>query len=110
MGRPWQPCDARGRRGGAARSALALGALALVLAGVVVLLTLLTGDPLPANDGLLLVALGTACGVGTLVAWRQPRNPVGWLLIAVTLLAASQTIAELYVVLDYRQHGGDLPL
>ena len=49
-------------------------------------------------------------GVGFLVVQRQPGNPVGWILLAVPALALTQTVAQLYSVLDYRLHDGSLRL
>ena len=49
---------------------------------------------------------GTA--MGTLLAARRPRNPIGWLLLALLLLAADP--ADGYAILDYRMHHGTLPL
>lgn len=48
------------------------------------------------------------CRVGTLLAARRPRNPIGWLLLAFILAAANPE--DLYVYLDYRMHHGTLPL
>ena len=49
---------------------------------------------------------GTA--VGVLLAARRPRNPIGWLLLALLLLTADP--ASDYAILDYRLHHGTLPL
>jgi hypothetical protein len=49
---------------------------------------------------------GTAMGVS--LAARRPRNPIGWLLLALLLLAANP--ASDYAILDYRLHHGTLPL
>jgi hypothetical protein len=46
--------------------------------------------------------------VGTLLALRRPRNPIGWLILA--LLLISNSPAAQYNVLDYRLHHGTLPL
>lgn len=43
-------------------------------------------------------------GVGLIVAWHQPRNPVGWLLFGVALFFTLQSDASAVSVLDYRLH------
>jgi hypothetical protein len=48
--------------------------------------------------------------VGVVVAWHQPRNPMGWVLLGVTFFFTLDATASGYTVLDYRQHGGRLPL
>ncbi len=47
--------------------------------------------------------------VGVIVAWHQPRNPMGWVLLGVTFFFNLDGAASGYTVLDYRQHGGRLP-
>jgi len=49
-----------------------------------------------------------AVAVGTLLAARRPRNPIGWLLLAVFLLGVSP-VGD-YAIIDYRMHHGTLPL
>jgi MFS family permease len=53
----------------------------------------------------------TACfgGVGVVVAHRQPRNPLGWLLIGFVLLAGLSVDAGFYDVLRYRLGHSGLP-
>jgi hypothetical protein len=46
--------------------------------------------------------------VGVVVARRQPRNGVGWILLATALLFVVQADASSYTVLDYRLHKGHL--
>jgi len=48
--------------------------------------------------------------VGVVVAWHQPRNPMGWVLLGVTFFFALDAAASGYAIVDYRQHGGHLPL
>lgn len=51
------------------------------------------------------VPISLAFGVvGLVVAWHQPRNPVGWLLFGVGLFFAMQCDASAVSVLDYRLH------
>ena len=53
------------------------------------------------------VPLVSAAAVGTLVAARRPRNPIGWIILAIFLLAAAPD--SQYAVLGYRMHHGRLP-
>ncbi len=53
------------------------------------------------------VALGV---VGFVVAWRRPRNPLGWILLGGAAFGALSQDASFYVVADYRLRHGGLPL
>ena len=46
--------------------------------------------------------------VGVVVSRRQPRNGVGWILLATALFYVVQDDASMYAVLDYRLHSGRL--
>ncbi|HEY6275742.1 MAG TPA: hypothetical protein VIX86_05375 [Streptosporangiaceae bacterium] len=95
---------------GPAMAIAALGLLGLVLIAACVLLTVLTRDLLASRYGAAPV-LATTCGLlGALVARRQPRNPEGWLLLGLGVGIITTFDGGLYTVLDYRQHGGGLPL
>jgi hypothetical protein len=48
--------------------------------------------------------------VGVVVAWHQPRNPLGWVLLGVSFFFLLDDLASSYAYLDYRLHGGRLPL
>jgi hypothetical protein len=48
--------------------------------------------------------------VGVVVARHEPRNPIGWLLIAVALAVQVGTDGSGYAFLDYTLHHGTLPL
>jgi len=65
-------------------------------------------DPLSDATGLLLVL--AFASVGVVIARRQPRNPVGWLLLGATLLFELGNYAPSYTNLDYLQRHGTLPL
>ena len=52
----------------------------------------------------------TFAAVGLVVARRQPRNPVGWLLLAASLAMTLGTLAPQYAYLDYKVNHGGLPL
>ena len=57
--------------------------------------------------GTLIVAFG---GVGVIVAYRQPRNRLGWLLLGLLFLLELFGTAGSYAVLDYRLGHHGLPL
>jgi len=86
--------------------------------GLLVLLVVLLGGGIvlshranhPGVFGLALVA-GVAFGaVGIPVAWREPRNAIGWILLALPILVAVSTDAGMYSILAYRIDGHGLPL
>lgn len=85
-------------------------ALLVVLLAVDVTLSAVTRDPWPTNDGLIFVLMVAYAGVGYVIARTQPRNPIGWIFLALALTALIDYVARLYLVLDYREHGGRLPL
>ena len=49
-------------------------------------------------------------GVGLVVARRQPRNPVGWILLGFAVLLVASNCAGAYAALIYRFGHGALPL
>jgi hypothetical protein len=91
----------------AARLAWSLCAGCVVGGGSVVVLQLLNGTsdlgwaPLPA---LLAFAV-----VGALVAARQPRNSVGWLLLAVAVCMTVRLVGESYAIYALLTAPGSLP-
>jgi hypothetical protein len=90
----------------AAAAGLVVLALAIgyfVLAGLVHQLT--PGAVLAA--GPLIVAFG---GVGIVVARRQPRNLLGWIMLGCLIVLILNGIAGHYAVLDYRLGHHGLPL
>jgi hypothetical protein len=93
-------------------AAIAFGVLTLGLDLAVVPLDSLThqtGPGGPVADGLSTAAIVVpAVAVGTLLAARRPRNPIGWILLAILLLGVNPT--NQYAILDYRMHHGTLPL
>jgi hypothetical protein len=96
----------------AAAAAVVLGVVALGLGAASVLLDHLTHQPGtggPAADAFLTtVGAVPATAVGVLLAARRPRNPIGWILLAIIILETSPTGP--YLILDYRTHHGALPL
>jgi hypothetical protein len=87
---------------------LAVGALILVmLAGTAVVTSITHQFQL---SGLAQAALILSFAVvGVIVAWHQPRNPMGWVLLGVTFFFFLDDLATSYAYLDYRLHGGRLP-
>jgi hypothetical protein len=93
------------------RWALPVAAAALLaLLATWVGLTVATGDLRVSQDGAMLVNVLVFGAVGVVVARRQPRNAVGWILIGVALVLLFNLETKLYSVLDYRLHDGRLPL
>jgi hypothetical protein len=48
--------------------------------------------------------------VGFVVAWRRPRNPLGWIFVGVVVALALTAVGGTYAVVDYRARHGTLPL
>jgi len=100
-----------GRRPRIARSgtALAVGILIVILMAVSAAVNA-SGGALKLSslgEALLWLSFGL---VGVIVAWHQPRNPMGWVLLGITFFFAVDGAASGYAILDYRQRGGRLPL
>jgi hypothetical protein len=96
-------------------TAVALGVLSLLaLAGGYAIQNLIHQLPSSSSDvasgatGLVFALMFTA--VGVVVARREPRNPMGWLLIAVALAVQVGNDGAGYAYLDYTLHHGTLPL
>jgi hypothetical protein len=93
-------------------AAVVLGVVTLALGLATVLLDSLTHQPGtggPAADAFITAAsVVPAAAVGALLAARRPRNPIGWMLLALILTNFIPTTQ--YVILDYRMHHGTLPL
>jgi len=85
-----------------------LAVLVVLLAAGVFPLTVLAGQSLLSNVGQVVTFLPIAA-VGFLVARHQPRNPIGWLLLACATATLLSADATLYVWLVYRL-GHRLPL
>jgi hypothetical protein len=92
------------------RTARLLGVVTLVLLAVDLPLAALAHQFTFSNVGLG-VPLGLPfAAVGTVVAQRKPRNPIGWLLLAFAFFAALSSDAGMYSVLHYRLGHTNLPL
>jgi hypothetical protein len=92
--------------------AVMLGVIAVGLGATSVVLDRLTHQVITghlAGDALI-TAVGAipAAALGTLLAARRPRNPIGWILLTLILMNALPTTQ--YAILDYRMHHGALPL
>ena len=88
----------------------AAGAVILVLLAADLALSVVARDPWPTNDGVLFALIAAYAVVGYVIARTEPRNPIGWIFLALALAACIDYLARLYLVIDYRQHGGSLPL
>lgn len=87
----------------------AAAAIAVILAAGVVL-SAVTRDLWPTNDGIAFAVLASYATVGYVIARAEPRNPIGWIFLGLGLFTLFDYVVRLYVVLDYREHGGRLPL
>jgi hypothetical protein len=92
--------------------ALALAALTLCLVLASVPLTMAAHESIGVSVELGGVLVLPFAAVGAVVARREPRNPVGWVLLLVGLLLILCTLgdARLYLRADYGLHHGTLPL
>jgi hypothetical protein len=92
------------------RIRLGLAAAILAILSVGIALSTVTRDPWPTNDGIAFVVLTAYGAVGYVIARAEPRNPIGWIFLGLALFTLFDYAMRLYLVLDYRQHGGRLPL
>jgi hypothetical protein len=96
-------------------TAVALGVVALLSEAAQLVLEGLSHQLPTAASDIANTAAGAAfvlafTAVGVVVARRQPRNPMGWLLIAVPLAIQAANNGSQYAYLDYTLHHGTLPL
>ena len=54
--------------------------------------------------------VGPFGAVGFVVAWRRPRNPLGWCLVGAAVAGSLSEDGSFYAVADYRLRHGTLPL
>ena len=94
------------RRG---RGAILLGVLVLVLTALSIVLAAFLRQLTILNIGPAAPVIMIYAAVGVVVARRQPRNPIGWILLVFILLLVASTDFGDYAVLAYR-HGRHLPL
>jgi hypothetical protein len=89
--------------------ALLLGGLVLALVAALFPLGSLARQSGDSGGGS--IVLGPVFGVvGFVVAWRRPRNPLGWLMLGAVAFLVLSGDAGSYVVADYRLRHGGLPL
>jgi hypothetical protein len=106
------PTEVAGRRPrvGAPAAATVLGGLVLALAAATLALTSIVRQFTAHHLGPGIVIVLIYAGVGVVIARRQPRNPIGWLLITFVLLYVLGAAATNYAVLAYRLGYHGLPL
>ena len=92
------------------RTATAVGGVALLAVVCVIPFALLAKQSQFFNVGVIPLLCLAFVVVGTVVARGQPRNPVGWLLLAFGFVISLSTDAGFYSVLHYRLGHTRLPL
>jgi len=91
------------------RLALVLGAVSALLIGATFPLSAVAHQLTPGGVGQAMLMIPYAA-VGTLVAYRQPRNPIGWLMVVTALTAVGGLDAGFYSVRAYHIDHHGLPL
>jgi hypothetical protein len=91
-------------------TATVLAGLTLVLLATAITLNGLTDQLSVLSAGPIVPIVVINAGVGVIVARRQPRNPIGWLLIIFILVFLLSTVVGSYAVLYYRFGHHGLPL
>ena len=91
-------------------AALVIGGVTLALAIADVPLAALAHQSLNASGGSVPVWFSAAFAiVGLVVAWRKPRNPIGWILLGIAAFGTLSQDGSYYAVADYRLRQGSLP-
>ena len=101
---------AQGFRLASPGTATVLGILTVILLAVAIVLNALVHQLSFLGSGPILPTVLVYAAVGFLVARRQPRNPIGWILIIFIVVFLLSSIAGWYAVLYYRFGHHDLPL
>ena len=91
-------------------TATVLAGLTLVALAAAITLNGLTDQLSVLSAGPIVPIVVIYAGVGVIVARRQPRNPIGWLLIIFILVFLLSTVVGSYAVLYYRFGHHGLPL
>jgi hypothetical protein len=86
------------------------GGIGVILLALLAVAFTVADHRFSAGDGGSIVLVPGFGIVGLIVARRQPRNPMGWILLGCALCLALDDAASTYSVLDYRRHHGSLPL
>jgi hypothetical protein len=91
-------------------TALVIGGLVLAFMAADAPLARLAHQSLDASGGFLPIWYSAAfAAIGFVVAFRRPRNPLGWVLLADGAIGVLSQDASFYVVADYRLHHSGLP-
>ncbi len=91
-------------------TALVIGGVTLALAIAGVPLAALAHQSLNASGGSVPVWFSVVFAiVGLVVAWRKPRNPIGWILLGIAAFGTLSQDGSYYAVADYRLRHGSLP-
>jgi hypothetical protein len=90
------------------RTAIVLGALVFALNVAAIVVMALAHYSVA--ELVRLSALLPTVAIGTLVAVRRPRNPMGWLMLGAGFSFTTQALGTGYAILDYHLHHGSLPL
>ena len=104
---------ARRWRWASPRTAAIVGAVALVLPLATIPLAILVSRATSSGPSgvAFFILFGLAFGgVGVVVARREPRNPIGWLLLGTSLAMSAGNAGPEYAYLDYTVHHGSWPL
>jgi MFS family permease len=110
-GQATPPADVTARRFRVASPAVALIVGGLVLALMIADAPLASLAHQSVNDASVPVWIAAGFAVaGFVVAWRKPRNPIGWVILALAGFAALGDDSSFYALADYRLRHGGLPL
>ena len=91
-------------------TALVIGGVTLALAIADLPLAALAHQSLNASGGSVPVWFSAVFAiVGLVVAWRKPRNPIGWILLGIAAFGTLSQDGSYYAVADYRLRQGSLP-
>jgi hypothetical protein len=90
------------------RTAVVLGAMVFALNVAALVVMALVHDSIA--ELVRLCALLPTVAIGTLVAIRRPRNPMGWLMLGAGFCFSTSALGTGYAILDYHVHHGGLPL
>jgi hypothetical protein len=90
-------------------TATVLGVVAVILLALYVVTAGLVRQLSALNIGPLCLIILIYAGVGVVVARRQPRNPVGWILLVFVLLFMLGSASGYYAVYSYRLGHHGLP-
>jgi hypothetical protein len=96
-------------RTASAAAAVFLGLLALLLLVLGVLIRGPAHQPITLSNSTGMAGFLGIGLAGCFVAWRQPRNAIGWILLAVVLSAVLSAVGGAYAAWDYRYSHGALP-